>query len=70
MNKKQFWFYNLNKNDQIASMLSALWIAIVILFVIPYNGDGFVGSLEDLFWWGGFPLFLYWGRRFWVKKWF
>jgi hypothetical protein len=70
MNKKQSWFDSLNKNDQIAAVLSALWIAIVILLVIPYNGDGLGGFLEDLLWWGGFPLFLYWGRRFWVKRWF
>jgi hypothetical protein len=67
MNKKQSWFDSLNKNDQIASVLSVLWIAIVILLsslITRWPGE----SLEDLLWWGGFPLFLYWGRRFWVKR--
>ncbi|MDD5580394.1 MAG: hypothetical protein PHY16_14075 [Methylobacter sp.] len=59
MNKKQFLFNSLNKKDQIASVLLVLWGAIVILFVIRYNSGDLGGSLEDLPWWGGFPLFLY-----------
>jgi hypothetical protein len=46
VNKKQSWFYSLNKNDLIASVLSALWIAIVILFVIPYNAMALASLLK------------------------
>lgn len=70
MNEKQSWLNGLNKKDRIASVLSILWIVIVILFVIRYNGDELGGSLEHFLWWGILPVFLYWGRRFWFKRWF
>lgn len=59
--EKQSWLNGLNKKDRIASVLSILWIVIVILFVICYNGDELGGSLEHFLWWGILPVFLYWG---------
>lgn len=55
MHEKQSWLNSLNKTDRIAFVSSVLWIVIVILFVIRYNGDELV-VLLNIFYGGGFSL--------------
>ncbi len=62
------WFRRLNRKNKLAVVLSAIWMLAVPAFVVPY-GDEAPGRLEHFFWWGLFPVFLYWGRHIWVRKW-
>ena len=62
------WFRRLNRKNQAEVILSAHWISVVPAFVVPC-GDEATGRLDHFFWWGSFPVFLYWGRHIRVRTW-
>lgn len=63
------WFMKLDAKNRIAIVLSILWTVVVPFYAVPYAGES-TGPVEHFLWWGIFPLFLYWGRRLWIKRWF
>ncbi|WP_132325364.1 MULTISPECIES: hypothetical protein [Methylomonas] len=69
MNTLRAWFSALSTKHRIEYAVSLLWIIIVPFIAVPYVGEE-GGPLEHFLWWGAFPMLLYWGRRFWVRKWF
>lgn len=69
MNTLRARFSVLSTKHRIEYAASLVWIIVVPFFAVPYDGEE-GGLLEHFLWWGVFPLFLYWGRRIWVRKWF
>ncbi len=63
------WLGQRDLKNRIAIAISILWVTVVPFYLVPYGGES-TGPVEHFLWWGLFPLFLYWGRRFWVRKWF
>ncbi|WP_157197899.1 hypothetical protein [Methylomonas koyamae] len=63
------WLGQLDNKNRIAVAISILWVTVVPFYLVPFAGES-TGPVEHFLWWGLFPLFLYWGRRFWVRKWF
>jgi len=69
MNNLSAWFGALSTKNRIEYAVSLLWAITIPFFVVPYGGEA-GGPLEHFLSWGIFPLLLYWGQRFWVRKWF
>lgn len=59
----------MSNKEYVEIALSLTWLVVVPLYVIPYSGS-LGGYVEHFMWVGFFPLFLYWGRRFWIRRWF